>query len=635
MTDAAELSTACDGAFIICGYVNSNCNTSSSYDQRIDHPHDPTYSIVNANSRCHSVATVALYIPSAGIYYSPWFVSDTSRLRAKGLWLGNHGLATKTVFQMLSSNSLRILKSSGYPDAEGQLWKFTDVYRIDIQGCSIPIPSNSVYLTGVHVSDNNICIPPDIMVGCKRRHIKDVPSKTELYCCLKERFVRNLVKSKSNRAGKKRYVDGSFIAFPEKFVENPLVIDSCFIENNQQVVIQIRESSESPVIGCQSSIRVQRVSGVEYSRVRQFALRLGERVCSLQGKSSVRDKPTSYSICSRFGLPLGFDGPMHALGMHVDLFNRNRLDPIHYCGTQGMVSEINDFAMSFLPLLKKRFHWECKVMQQGLHSFDEISPLYLGGSDGISLSINVSHNFANSSHYDSLDYGPSIVLWVLDEVACKNCDQYLVFNNVVQTVDGAEGKRGLMVKIADGMIMSFQGSSLRHGTTIRRDAVTGNLCPEGNVFGIHFGLNMPNITAFQRIRIDQYVRDMNMLLKMAIHDENYITYLERKNQNQNRRVRMSMIKYTPQKRAHINSVVGKITSNAVLDDEYEMSLLMVSKHYLLASSEVNKEVVIEVVQDKTEVMTEQFHIVKYEQVVPNWDAFYMNIWSHKEIVDRY
>jgi len=81
-------------------------------------------------------------------------------------------------------------------------------------------------------------------------------------------------------------------------VENPLVIDSCFIENNQQVVMQIRESSESPVIGCQSSICVQCVSGVEYSRVKQFALRLGERVCSLQGKSSVRDKPTSFSICS-------------------------------------------------------------------------------------------------------------------------------------------------------------------------------------------------------------------------------------------------------------------------------------------------------------------------------------------------
>jgi len=48
--------------------------------------------------------TVVLYIPSTGTYYSPRFVSDTSHLRAKGLWLCNHGLATKTVLQMLPSN---------------------------------------------------------------------------------------------------------------------------------------------------------------------------------------------------------------------------------------------------------------------------------------------------------------------------------------------------------------------------------------------------------------------------------------------------------------------------------------------------------------------------------------------------
>jgi len=562
-------------------------------------------------------------------------VSDTSHLRAKGLWLGNHGLATKTVFQMLSSNSLRILKSSGHPDTEGQLWKFTDVYRIDIQGYNVPIPTNSVFLTGVHVSDSNICIPPDIMVGCKRRSFKDTPTKAELYVCLKKWFVSNLVKSKSNRAGKKRYVAGSFIAFPEKFVENPLVIDSQFIENNQQVVMQIRDHSELPVIGCQSSIRVQRVSGLEYSSVKQFALHLGQKVCSLKGKNSVRDKPTSSSKCSRFGLPLGFDGPMHALGMHVDLFNHNRLDPVHYGGTQGMVSEINDFAKSILPLLKKRFHWEYKVMQQGLHSFDEVSPSYLGGSDGISLSINVSHNFANSSHYDSLDYGPSIVLWVMDEVASKNCDQYLVFNNVVQTVENKEGKRGLMVKISDGMIMSFQGSLLRHGTTIRCDAVTGSLCPSGDIFGIHFGLNMPNLTSFRRIHTDQYARDMNVLLKMAIRDESCIAIQEHKNRNQNKRVRISMINHMPQKKAHNNCIIRKITNNAIMEGEYEMTLEMESKHYLLASSEVNKEVVVEVVQDKAEVMKEQFHIVKYEQIIPNWNAFYAKIWSHNKIVKRY
>jgi len=72
-----------------------------------------------------------------------------------------------------------------------------------------------------------------------------------------------------------------------------------------------------------------------------------------------------------------------------------------------------------------------------------------------------------------------------------------------------------------------------------------------------------------------------------------------------------------------------------MEGEYEMTMEMESKRYLLASSEVNKEVVVKVVQDKAEVMKEQFHIVKYEQIIPNWNAFYAKIWSHNEIVKRY
>jgi len=105
-----------------------------------------------------------------------------------------------------------------------------------------------------------------------------------------------------------------------------------------------------------------------------------------------------------------------------------------------LLSEITEFAQYCLPLLKQRFHLECKVMQQALHSLDKVSPMYLGGNNGISLSINISHNFANSSHYDSLDFGPSIVLWVMDDEANRFCDQYLVFNNVVETINNEEGK---------------------------------------------------------------------------------------------------------------------------------------------------------------------------------------------------
>jgi len=74
-------------------------------------------------------------------------------------------------------------------------------------------------------------------------------------------------------------------------------------------------------------------------------------------------------------------------------------------------------------------------MQQALNSFDEVSPSYLGGNSGISLSINISLNFANLSHYDSVNYDPSIVLWVMDDDTSTNFDQYLVFNDIIQTVE--------------------------------------------------------------------------------------------------------------------------------------------------------------------------------------------------------
>jgi len=204
--------------------------------------------------------------------------------------------------------------------------------------------------------------------------------------------------------------------------------------------MQIREQSDSAVIGIQSSIRIQHISGVEYSSLRQTALKLGQEIKSLHGNNSVRDKKTPSDLCAEIGLPFGFDGPMHAFGTHVDLYTSKCTEPIHYKGSQRLCLEITEFAQLCTPLLKQRFHLECKIMQQALQSFDEVSPMYLGGNNGISLSINVSHNFANSSHYDSLDFGPSIVIWIMDDEANKFCDQYLVFNNVVETINNEEGK---------------------------------------------------------------------------------------------------------------------------------------------------------------------------------------------------
>ena len=69
------------------------------------------------------------------------------------------------------------------------------------------------------------------------------------------------------------------------------------------------------------------------------------------------------TVFAKIGLPSGFDGPMHPLGIHVDRYNPNQANPVHYGGTKDMIAEITDFSTLCIPTLKSRFHWECLVLQ--------------------------------------------------------------------------------------------------------------------------------------------------------------------------------------------------------------------------------------------------------------------------------
>jgi len=81
---------------------------------------------------------------------------------------------------------------------------------------------------------------------------------------LKNLFVQKLVHLHSNQAGSKHFVPGSFIAFPEKYLENPLVIDSFLMGKDQQVLIQVQEENSLPIIDIQSTICIQHMVGKDY-----------------------------------------------------------------------------------------------------------------------------------------------------------------------------------------------------------------------------------------------------------------------------------------------------------------------------------------------------------------------------------
>jgi len=140
---------------------------------------------------------------------------------------------------MLPSTSLCLTKGDGLPGDDGHLSSFTDIYHIDVMATIKPITFLLPILYGVHVDDRNICIPHDVIVGredCLVEKSKNVRKQNML---LRRIFVEELAISKSFRAGCKRFVPGSFVAYPERYVNNPLVIDSNFIESNKQVLLHV------------------------------------------------------------------------------------------------------------------------------------------------------------------------------------------------------------------------------------------------------------------------------------------------------------------------------------------------------------------------------------------------------------
>jgi len=71
VSNSLELLNAADGAFIICGLLNSQCVPQEGRGFCGEHPHDPAYEIISPNSRQDKVPSVVLFIPSTGSYYSP------------------------------------------------------------------------------------------------------------------------------------------------------------------------------------------------------------------------------------------------------------------------------------------------------------------------------------------------------------------------------------------------------------------------------------------------------------------------------------------------------------------------------------------------------------------------------------
>jgi len=58
-----ELTTADDGAYIICGYINPNCCFNANPNKQTEYPHDPSYDIISMNDQCNEIQLCFTFLP--------------------------------------------------------------------------------------------------------------------------------------------------------------------------------------------------------------------------------------------------------------------------------------------------------------------------------------------------------------------------------------------------------------------------------------------------------------------------------------------------------------------------------------------------------------------------------------------
>jgi len=74
-----------------------------------------------------------------------------------------------------------------------------------------------------------------------------------------------------------------------------------------------------------------------------------------------------------------------------------------------------------------------------------------------------------------------------------------------------------------------------------------------------------------------------------------------------------------------DEVIASMEKYLSVEDMQEDTVGVVQMYEQEIASALNKELLVEVEKDEKEKMLKQFEIQKYEQITPNWNAFFHKI----------
>lgn len=170
---------------------------------------------------------------------------------------------------------------------------------------------------------------------------------------------------------------------------------------------------------------------------------------------------------------VGDVGTMYALGY------RSKTDHVYYKQTKDSrtAKAMTEVCNRVTPFMRKHY----PDILDGIQKEDKkraghVTPLTeMGGKDGPGGTISLSRNLGNSSHFDYADKSMSFAIWAeLKKGLADNW--YMIYPNM-----SINGSAGVVVKLRHGVAISWDGTLIRHCTSVTEVGA------DNNVYGCMFG----------------------------------------------------------------------------------------------------------------------------------------------------
>jgi hypothetical protein len=168
---------------------------------------------------------------------------------------------------------------------------------------------------------------------------------------------------------------------------------------------------------------------------------------------------------SKTSVRAGDIGKMYPVGVHVAQGDNRVSQCREHNDTNFCKHGCNKLCHEAAECFDKYFPCQLSAMRQAERAFNvQPGEEYMGGSEGVTCSIDQSVDLANPSHFDPFDASIAISTWT--ELFPGNASNwYFIMPNIEVFFDGKKYE-GLYVKLSHGTSISWDGRLIRHCTSI-------------------------------------------------------------------------------------------------------------------------------------------------------------------------